>query len=61
MSDQIAIRLDNACKHYGGGKKKTPVLLGLDMEVKKGQIYGLLGKTLGIDFATITKLFSMMA
>lgn len=40
----VAIKISNAYKHYTSGQKRTPVLLGLDMEVKKGQIYGLLGK-----------------
>ena len=42
--DIAAIRLSDAHKHYGSGKKKMPVLVGLDMEVQKGQIYGLLGE-----------------
>lgn len=42
--EDVAIRLSNAHKHYGSGSKQMPVLIGLDMEVKKGQIYGLLGK-----------------
>ena len=41
---ELAIRLQGAYKHYGKGGKRTPVLLGLDMEVKRGEIYGLLGK-----------------
>lgn len=40
----VAIRLESAYKHYGSRKSGTPVLMGLDMEVKKGQIYGLLGE-----------------
>lgn len=40
----VAIQLSSAYKHYGSGKNKTPVLVGLDMEVTKGQIYGLLGR-----------------
>ena len=39
-----AICLDSAYKHYGKGRSKTPVLLGLDMNVERGTIYGLLGK-----------------
>ena len=39
-----AICLDKAYKHYGKGGKKFPVLLGLDMNVEQGTIYGLLGK-----------------
>ena len=39
-----AISLNSAYKHYGKGRKKLPVLLGLDMTVEKGTIYGLLGK-----------------
>ena len=38
-----AICLESAYKHYGKGKGKLPVLLGLDMNVEKGTIYGLLG------------------
>ena len=38
-----AISLESAYKHYGKGRKKFPVLLGLDMNVEKGTIYGLLG------------------
>ena len=30
-----AIQLINANKHYGSGKKKLPVLMGLDMEVER--------------------------
>ena len=40
----VAIRLSNAHKHYGTRKKRLPVLIGLDMEVRRGQIYGLLGE-----------------
>lgn len=40
---EVAINLDDAFKHYGHGKSRLPVLLGLNMEVGKGQIYGLLG------------------
>lgn len=43
-SEDLAIELDSAYKHYGSGKTKTPVLMGLDMKVTKGQIYGLLGE-----------------
>eukprot|EP00095_Tigriopus_kingsejongensis_P003146 maker-scaffold662_size116868-snap-gene-0.17 protein:Tk03146 transcript:maker-scaffold662_size116868-snap-gene-0.17-mRNA-1 annotation:"abc transporter" len=39
----VAIKVSNAYKHFGNSHKRTPVLLGLDMEVCKGQIYGLLG------------------
>jgi hypothetical protein len=41
---EVAIRLDSAYKSYGRGKTKLPVLIGLNMEVPRGQIYGLLGK-----------------
>ena len=41
--NEKAICLDSAYKHYGKGRKKFPVLLGLDMNVEKGTIYGLLG------------------
>ncbi len=41
--DDLAIRLNGAYKHYGSGKKKTDVLVGLDMSVPRGKIYGLLG------------------
>ena len=40
-----AIALSGAHKHYGRGRGKTPVLMGLDMTVQRGQIYGLLGET----------------
>ena len=43
QSDEIAIKLATAHKHYGSGKSKLPVLMGLNMEVGRGQIYGLLG------------------
>ena len=39
-----AIKLESTYKTYGSGKSKTQVLIGLNMEVPKGQIYGLLGK-----------------
>ncbi len=42
--EEPAIKLTSAYKHYGSRKKKTPVLLGLDMRVERGQIYGLLGE-----------------
>jgi hypothetical protein len=42
--EEYAIRFESAYKHYGSGKSRTPVLLGLDMNVERGQIYGLLGK-----------------
>ena len=39
-----AIQLEGAYKSYGGtGKKSHPVLLGLNMSVPRGRIYGLLG------------------
>ncbi|XP_046646482.1 ABC transporter G family member 20-like isoform X3 [Daphnia pulicaria] len=38
-----AIFVRNACKSYGVGKRRSTVLRGLDMNVKKGTIYGLLG------------------
>ncbi len=41
--EEVAIRLEDAYKHYGSGKSRMPVLIGLNMEVKRGQIYGLLG------------------
>ena len=40
---QPAIKLESTYKTYGSGKSKTQVLIGLNMEVPKGQIYGLLG------------------
>ena len=43
-SEEVAIKLDKAFKAYGSRKHKHPVLMGLDMEVGKGHIYGLLGK-----------------
>lgn len=43
--EEVAIKLDKAYKSYGSRKQKLPVLVGLDMEVGKGQIYGLLGKS----------------
>ena len=43
-SPQVAIKLESTYKHYGSGKSKTQVLIGLNMEVARGQIYGLLGK-----------------
>ena len=43
-SEEVAIKLDKAFKSYGSRKHKHPVLMGLDMEVGKGHIYGLLGK-----------------
>jgi hypothetical protein len=43
--EEYAIRFESAYKHYGHGKGRTPVLLGLDMNVERGQIYGLLGKS----------------
>ena len=42
--NEIAIKLEKAYKSYGSRKHKHPVLVGLDMEVGKGHIYGLLGK-----------------
>ena len=41
-----AICLESTYKHYGKGRSKLPVLLGLDMNVEKGTIYGLLGTKL---------------
>ena len=41
--EEKAICFDNAYKHYGKGRSRTPVLLGLDMNVERGTIYGLLG------------------
>ena len=42
--DEVAIKLEKAYKSYGSRKHKHQVLMGLDMEVGKGHIYGLLGK-----------------
>ena len=42
--NEVAIKLEKAYKSYGSRKHKHPVLMGLDMEVGKGHIYGLLGK-----------------
>ncbi len=41
--NEVAIELASTYKHYGSGKSKLPVLIGLNMEVERGQIYGLLG------------------
>ena len=41
--DNVAIAFDGAYKHYGSGRRKVPVLIGLDMTIPKGAIYGLLG------------------
>jgi ABC-type multidrug transport system fused ATPase/permease subunit len=41
--EDLAIRLEGAYKHYGSGRNKSPVLIGLDMSVPRGKIYGLLG------------------
>ena len=46
--EEVAIKLDKAYKSYGSRKHKHPVLMGLDMEVGKGHIYGLLGKSMFI-------------
>ena len=43
---EVAIRLRRAHKHYGGGARarpRVPVLVGLDMTIPRGAIYGLLG------------------
>ncbi len=40
---ETAIAFRDAFKHYGRGAKKVPVLVGLDMTIPKGAIYGLLG------------------
>ena len=42
-ADSYAICLRDAYLHYGSGKKKVPVLIGLDMTIPRGAIYGLLG------------------
>ena len=41
--DSYAICLRDAYSHYGSGKRKVPVLIGLDMTIPRGAIYGLLG------------------
>ncbi|KAI9553798.1 ABC protein [Daphnia sinensis] len=38
-----AVLIRNAIKRYGSGKRSSPVLDGLHMNVKQGTIYGLLG------------------
>nr|QST15012.1 ABCH-like protein [Diaphanosoma celebensis] len=43
VSSVEAVWVRNACKSYGVGKKRAQVLRNLDMNVKKGTIYGLLG------------------
>src|SRR6478609_6693720 len=40
MMDEPAIRIDNLCKTYAGGKR---ALDGVSFEVPRGQIFGLLG------------------
>ena len=42
----LAIELSDTFKDYGSGKSRLPVLIGLNMNVVRGQIYGLLGKSL---------------
>jgi len=39
----LAIELSDTFKDYGSGKSRLPVLIGLNMNVVRGQIYGLLG------------------
>ena len=41
--DNVAISFDDSFKHYGRGRRKVPVLVGLNMTIPKGAIYGLLG------------------
>ena len=43
-NNEKAVCFDSAYKHYGKGRNKHPVLLGLDLNAEKGKIYGLLGK-----------------
>ncbi|EFX71377.1 ABC protein, subfamily ABCH [Daphnia pulex] len=40
---ETAVYVRNACKSFGVGKRRATVLRNLDMNVKKGTIYGLLG------------------
>ncbi len=42
---ETAIRFRRAFKHYGRGSssRRVPVLIGLDMTIPRGAIYGLLG------------------
>ena len=44
-TSEKAVCFDSAYKHYGKGRKKHPVLLGLDLNAEKGKIYGLLGNS----------------
>ena len=46
----LAIELSDTFKDYGSGKSRLPVLIGLNMNVVRGQIYGLLGKSLEFPF-----------
>ena len=41
--DNVAISFRDSYKHYGRGRRKVPVLIGLNMTIPKGAIYGLLG------------------
>lgn len=50
MSDSVIV-LENINKHYG----KHEVLKGVDLDIKKGQIYGLVGKN-GAGKSTIFKV-----
>ena len=43
-NNEKAVCFDSSYKHYGKGRNKHPVLLGLDLNAEKGKIYGLLGK-----------------
>lgn len=54
-NDVPAIKLDAAYKHYGSGKSRLPVLIGLNMQVERGQIYGLLGKLIHV-FSSLEKI-----
>lgn len=40
---EAAVYVRNACKSFGVGKRRATVLRNLEMTVKKGTIYGLLG------------------
>jgi len=42
-SCETAIKFRSAYKHYGRRSRRVPVLVGLNMTIPKGAIYGLLG------------------
>jgi len=59
MMDGIAVQADGLKKTYRSGGKQTQALLGVDLQVKRGEIVCLLGPN-GAGKTTLVKILSTL-